>query len=79
MKKETALLLISFCCFAGTGLGLVGFTLFAFMNFTYRGSGLDWIYPLMGFLSIAWIVSAAAFCYLAVKVALKSFRSVSIK
>lgn len=39
---------------------LVCLTLFSFINFNYRGTGLDWIYPLSGFLILAAIGSAAA-------------------
>ena len=79
MKKETVLLLFSLICLAGSSVGLLVLVLIGFKYFSYQGKGLDWIYPASGILLMAWLVSAASSLVLLLKIALKSFRSVSIR
>jgi hypothetical protein len=50
--------------------GLIGFVTVAFMFFTYRGNGMDWIYPTSGVFTILWLGSA----YTAVESGIKMLR-----
>jgi hypothetical protein len=61
-------LILSILALVVTTGALVGLTLFSFVNFNYRGSALDWIYPVSGLLIFAVIGSGAAVAVTGTKV-----------
>lgn len=52
------LFFISLAALLLTTCGLAGIFVIGFRYFTYRGTGLDWIYPTGGLLAFAWLGSA---------------------
>ena len=52
--------LISLALLVASGLGLVGVLVLGIVFFTYRGNGMDWIYPLGGLAALVLPVSAVS-------------------
>jgi hypothetical protein len=52
------LFFISLALLIASTLGCLGFVFLAFAFFTYRGNGMDWIYPAGGLAVLVWLTSA---------------------